>query len=138
MLSRAASEAGLSDLVEELKRWRKAHTRLRRSHVAALRHELAEEVSGESLGPPSRGFLAGGPEVSSEQLILTFMYGETLHRDEKNAAHIEEWDRDPLLGPLMRQEARADAGGFVHFYGAFGCYVQRWLAQAEFKEPSGV
>jgi hypothetical protein len=131
LLSRAANDADLSDLVGELRRWRKAHTRLRRGHVAALRHELAEEASGESLGTPSRGFLHGVPEIASEQLILTFMYGETLHRDDERAAQIEEWDRDPLLGPLMRQEVRADAGGFVHFYGAFGCYVDRWLAQAE-------
>lgn len=126
-LSRAANDAALSEVVHELKRWRKAHTQLRRCHVAALRHELAEELAGESLGTPHRASLADAPEISSEELILTFMYGEALHHDDDKAARIEEWDRDALLGPLMRQEVRADAGGFVHFYGAFADYVERWL-----------
>ena len=59
------------------------------------------------------------------------MYGETLHRDADKAAQVEAWDSDPLLGPLMRQEVRADAQAFVHFYGAFAGYVARWLEVAD-------
>jgi hypothetical protein len=71
------------------------------------------------------------PEMSPEQLIDIFMYGETLHRDAEKAAQVEAWDSDPLLGPLMRQEVRADAQAFVHFYGAFAGYVARWLEVAD-------
>ena len=71
------------------------------------------------------------PEMSPEQLIAIFMYGETLHRDAEMAAQVEAWDSDPLLGPLMRQEVRADAQALVHFYGAFAGYVARWLEVAD-------
>ena len=125
-LSAAAHAAGLAELVAELRRWKKAHAELRRTHIGALQHQLAEEVAGESLGEPHRGF-PGIPEMSPEQLIAIFMYGETLHRDAEKAAQVEAWDSDPLLGPLMRQEVRADAQAFVHFYGAFAGYVARWL-----------
>jgi hypothetical protein len=129
-LSAAAHAAGLVELVAELKRWKKAHSRLRRTHIGALRHQLAEELAGESLGEPHRGF-PGMPEISPEQLIAIFMYGETLHRDAEKAAQVEAWDSDPLLGPLTRQEVRADAQAFVHFYGAFAGYVARWLEVAD-------
>ena len=129
-LSAAAHAAGLAELVAELRRWRKAHAGLRRTHIGALQHQLAEEVAGESLGEPHRGF-PGMPELSPEQLIAIFMYGETLHRDAEKAAQVEAWDSDPLLGPLMRQEVRADAQAFVHFYGAFAGYVARWLEVAD-------
>jgi hypothetical protein len=129
-LSAAAHAAGLAELVAELRRWKKAHAGLRRTHIGALQHQLAEEVAGESLGEPHRGF-PGMPEMSPEQLIAIFMYGETLHRDAEKAAQVEAWDSDPLLGPLMRQEVRADAQAFVHFYGAFAGYVARWLEVAD-------
>jgi len=143
-LSAAAHTAGLVELVAELKRWKKAHSRLRRTHIGALQHQLAEELAGESLGEPHRGF-PGMPEMSSEQLIAIFMYGETLHRDAEKAAQVEAWDSDPLLGPLMRQEVRADAQAFVHFYGAFAGYVRagsRWpmrgpLAREKQPTPTG-
>lgn len=126
----AAHAAGQAELVAELRRWKKAHAELRRNHIGVLQHRLAEEVAGESLGEPHRGF-PNMPEMSPEQLIAIFMYGETLHRDAEKAAQVEAWDSDPLLGPLMRQEVRADAQVFVHFYGAFAGYVARWLEVAD-------
>lgn len=126
--SGAAHSAGLTDLTAELRVWRRAHAQLRRTHVDALRHELAEEAAGEALGRPHRGASSRIPDIPSEKLITTFMYGETLHRDEDKARQIADWDEDPLLGPLMRQEVRADAQAFVHFYGGFAGYIARWLA----------
>ena len=126
-LSAAAHAAGLTELGAELRRWKKAHQRLRRSHLGELRHELAEELSGERLGRVARGPFPGEPEISPEQLIRTYMYGETLHRDEPLEQQIDEWDRSALLGPVMRLEVRSDAQGFVHFYGAFAGFVARWL-----------
>lgn len=126
-LSGAAHHAGRTDLTAELRVWKRGHAQLRRTYVDALRHELAEEVSGEVLGDPHRGGSSGIPEMTSEELIRTFMYGETLHRDDDKASLIAGWDQHPLLGPLMRQEVRADAQAFVHFYGAFAGYIDRWL-----------
>jgi hypothetical protein len=113
-----------------MRRWKKAHQRLRRSHLGELRHELAEELSGKRLGSVARGPFLGEPEVSPEQLIRTYMYGETLHRDKALGQQIAEWDRSAMLGPVMRLEVRSDAQGFVHFYSAFAGYVARWLEVA--------
>lgn len=126
-LSAAARTAGLTDLSAELKRWKKAHAHLCRKHLGELRHELAEELTGESLGSTARGPFPGAPHITPEQLIRTFMYGETLHRDEEKEQQIAAWDADAFWGPFMRLEVRSDAQGLVHFYGAFAGYVARWL-----------
>jgi hypothetical protein len=137
-LSATAHAAGLTELGAELRRWKKAHQRLRRSHLGELRHELAEELSGERLGRVARARFPGEPEISPEQLIRTYMYGETLHHDEPLEQQIAEWDRSALLGPVMRLEVRSDAQGFVHFYGAFAGFVARWLevAAADDTDPA--
>jgi len=126
-LSTAANAAGLTDLVLEFKRWRKAHQQLLRRHLDDLRHELAEEMSGERLGQARRGPFSGAPGLSPQELLRAFMYGEALHRDAAKQTQIAEWDRDPVRGPTTRMEVRSDAQGFVHFYGAFAGYVARWL-----------
>jgi hypothetical protein len=129
-LSAAEKAAGLTESGAELRRWKKAHQRLRRSHLGELRHELAEELSGERLGRVARRPFPGEPRISPDQLIRTYIYGETLHRDQALEQQIAEWDRSARLGPVMCLEVRSDAQGFVHFYGAFAGYVGRWLEVA--------
>jgi hypothetical protein len=82
------------------------------------------------LGRVARGPFPGVLEIGPEQLIRTYMYGETLHRDEALEQRIAEWHRGPLLGPVIRLEVRSDAQGFVHFHGAFAGFVARWLESA--------
>ncbi len=128
LISAAAHRAELTDLVSELKIWKKAHAKLKRTHVRALQHELVVEAGAEDLGEPTRGPMSGMPDVEPQVLIRHFTYGETLHRDEEAEATIAGWDAHPLVGPLMRQEVRADAAVFVDFYAAFAGFVDRWLA----------
>jgi hypothetical protein len=52
-LSTAANAAGLTELVAQIKQWRKAHQQLLRHPLDDLRHELAEEASGEHWSSPA-------------------------------------------------------------------------------------
>ncbi|MEJ7893062.1 MAG: hypothetical protein WKF94_10510 [Solirubrobacteraceae bacterium] len=127
-----AHRAGDVVFKDELRRWKSAEKGIRRIHHRALQYELAAELGDELKGAAIRGPLDGVPEIEPEALIRIYMYGETLHVKE-GLQQIEEWDRDPTLGPLMRQEARGDAIALLHFYGAFATYVAEWLdaGQAE-------
>lgn len=126
-MAAAAHSAGASGLQDELRRWRDAEKGVRRTQRQALRHELLAELGvWPDEQDVARVPFPGVPQISPEALINVYMYGEALHVHE-GKAQLDEWDSDPVLGPLMRQEARSDANALLHFYGAFGTYVQAWL-----------
>ncbi|MDO9440616.1 MAG: hypothetical protein Q7T73_06980 [Beijerinckiaceae bacterium] len=82
-LSAAAKEAGDDNLMAELRVWRKAHATLLRSHLAVLMYELAGEYTGEEYEEEvARGPLPGAPDISPDELLRLYMYGQTMHLDD--------------------------------------------------------
>jgi hypothetical protein len=129
LLQTRLHERGETELVDVIKQWRKAHTKLEGKTLEEL---VQERMVAEDLMPPE---IVHAP-ASPRHLFEAFWSGDQMHWGNKRDA-LKVLQRDPVGGALADLAARQALIDFAHLYIGFAALVSHALGQPSAGEPRG-
>lgn len=127
ILGRRLKEAGLTDALDIVTQWRKAHAALMNKSLEELVQEQLirdKKMPGPATGPDSA--VVRDP-ASPHELLLAFQYGSLIHWGKQTNALVA-LQRDPFDTAMSDMAMRAVALDFAHFYLGFATLIERVLS----------
>ncbi len=126
VLSKRLAEAGVTEALDVVNQWRKAHAKLRNK---SLEEQVQERMIEDGLMPGP----AHGPDSNvvrdpstPHKLLLAFQYGGLIHWGKHRSA-LSALRNEPFIAGMSEMAMRAAALDFAHFYLGFAVLLEHAL-----------